>query len=175
MMYATPCGDNAWVAVQVRTMHEKAAAEHLALQGYECFLPLQLQRAEANLAMPHAMQTNNARPLFPGYLFCRYMNHYRYRIVQAPGVVRILGFRGAPYAIPDEEIDAIVRIVNSGCNSEPWHFLQLGHRVKVNSGPLRGLEGILVSIKDTVRVVISVTLLRRSVAVEVDKLSIGTA
>jgi transcription antitermination factor NusG len=77
-----------------------------------------------------------------------------------------------PSAVPDADIEAVFRIVNSGCYSEAWHFLQIGQRVRVNSGSLRGLEGILVSMKNTLRLVVSVNLLRRSVAVEVDRLSV---
>jgi transcriptional antiterminator NusG len=161
--------EDVWVAVQVRTLHEKLAAEHLALRGYECFLPLQLSRAELASGVHYA---DKSRPLFPGYLFCRYKTHYAFRIVQAPGVIRILGFCGVPSVLPDEEIEAVFRIVNSCCYSEPWPFLQIGQRVRIISGPLGGLEGVLVCRDCSSRVVVSVTLLRRSVAVEVDKASI---
>lgn len=87
-------------------------------------------------------------------------------------MIRILSFGGTPSVVPDEEIEAVFRIINSGCYSEPWRFLQVGQRVRLDSGPLRGLEGILVSEGGSFRVIASVTLLRRSVAVEVDRRSI---
>ena len=164
--------DNAWVAVQVRTLHERLAAEHLALRGYECFLPLQLSRSELASGVHYA---DKSRPLFPGYLFCRYKTQYSFRIVQAPGVIRILGIRGVPSTVPDDEMDAVFRIVKSRCYSRPGHFPCIGQRVRVVSGPLCGLEGILVFNDRTSKVVVNVTLLRRSVAVEIDTANIVLA
>src|SRR5207244_7194952 len=114
-------------------------------------------------------QTENIqRPLFPGYVFCRYIRVPRHRIVATPAVIRLVGAGSVPISIPDIEIDAIRRVVDSGLHSEPWKFLQVGQAVIVNRGALCGVRGTLVSVRREMRLLVSIGLLGRSVAVEVD-------
>ena len=108
------------------------------------------------------------RPLFPGYVFCRYIRVPRYRILATPAVIRLVGAGNTLISIPGVEIEAIRRVVNSGLYSEPWKFLQVGQAVIVNRGALSGVQGTLVSVGRGMRLLVSIGLLGRAVAVEVD-------
>lgn len=152
--------ERAWVAVQVKVNRERGVATILRQAGYEEFLPLYRPRG------PH-VTTPREQPLFPGYLFCRYNWRNPYRIVQAPGVIRLLGEAHAPTPIDEDEILAIRRVVESGLYSEPWRFAEPGSRVRISVGPLSGLEGTLVAVRNTWRLIVSVQLLQRAIAVEV--------
>jgi len=153
------CADGDWVAVQVRMKRERFVAEQLANHGYEPFLP-------TAAVAPTGRRRAAEQALFPGYVFCRYKTQYDFRIVQAYGVIRIVGVHGTPVAIPDDEVEAIRRVIDAGLYAEPWRFIRQGERVLVCAGPLAGFEGILVRVKNGIRVLVSVTLLERSVAVE---------
>jgi len=107
-------------------------------------------------------------PLFPGYLFCRFDAMNRLPILTTPGMVQIVGFGKTPVPVPDAEIAAIQAATIGNLAREPWPYLEVGQKVKVECGPMRGVEGILLNIKGSHRLVLSVTLLQRSVAVEVD-------
>src|SRR5437879_5370408 len=107
-------------------------------------------------------------PLFPGYLFCRFDQKNRFPIVVTPGVLQVVGVGKIPVPVADVEIAALQTAVQSGLPRQPWPFLQIGQRVRVEYGSLCGLEGILLTFKGRHRLVLSVTLLQRSVAVEVD-------
>jgi transcription antitermination factor NusG len=152
-----------WFALQVKVNYENIVAAHLSGKGYEWFLPLYKSR---NRWSDRWKEIN--RPLFPGYLFCRLDSVNRVPILTIPGVARIVGIAKSPVAIEETEITAIQAAVKSGLPSQPWPFLQIGRRVRIEYGPLCGLEGILLDFKGEHRLVLSVTLLQRSVAVEVD-------
>jgi len=107
-------------------------------------------------------------PLFPGYLFCRLNPQDRLPILKTPGVIQVVGINRTPTAVDEHEIQAIQAMVASGIPNQPWPFLATGDRVRIESGPLSGLEGILIEFKGNHRLVLSVTLLQRSVAVEID-------
>jgi transcription antitermination factor NusG len=107
-------------------------------------------------------------PLFPGYMFCRFDVHNRLPILKTPGVILIIGIARTPVPIGNAEIDAIRTIVDSGLQSQPWPFLQIGARIRIEHGALSGLEGILLGPRGRHRLIVSVTLLQRSVAVEID-------
>ena len=159
-MTAAPplCAEGDWVAVQVRMNRERLVAHVLADHGYDQLLPL--------IKIARGIGKKSEQVLLPGYVFCRYQVRPNYRIIQAPGVMRLVGIGGQPMAIPSDEVEAIRRIAESGMMAEPWRFLKSGDRVQVCSGPLSGLEGLVLYLKNVVRVVVSVTMLRRSVAVE---------
>lgn len=152
-----------WFAVQTRTRYENFVATQLRGKGYDLFLPLYNCRRRWSDRIKDL-----ELPLFPGYLFCRFDPLSRLPILMTPGVFRIVGSGKNLLPVDAEEIAAIQAATRSGLPSQPWPFLQIGQRVKVEFGPLRGLEGILVSLKGHHRVVLSVTLLQRSMAVEVD-------
>jgi transcription antitermination factor NusG len=152
-----------WFALQVRTRHETAIAGFLEAKGYEQFVPLY----EFRKRWSDRIKVTEA-PLFPGYLFCRFDPQYRLPILKTPGVIQIVGYNRIPAPIDEMEIDAIQTLVASGLQTQPWPFLAVGERVRIESGSLRGLDGIVVKMKENHRLVVSITLLRRSVAVEID-------
>jgi transcriptional antiterminator RfaH len=152
-----------WFALQVRARHEAGVANFLSGRGYEPFVPMYESRRRWSDRIKVV-----AAPLFPGYLFCRFDVNNRLPILTTPGVIQVVGFNRTPIPVEDTEIDAIQSLVASGFPSQPWPFLQAGDRVQIDSGPLRGLEGLLVELKGSHRLVVSVTLLQRSVAVEID-------
>src|SRR5271169_6241657 len=152
-----------WFALQVRTRNEAGVAEQLSGQGYDRFLPLYKVRKRWSDRIKEV-----DAPLFPGYLFCRFNPHDRLPILKTPGVIQIVGFQSGPAAVDESEIRSIQSLVAAGVPHQPWPFLASGDRVRIESGPLLGLEGILIDVKRSHRLVLSVTLLQRSVAVEID-------
>jgi len=155
--------DYPWFALQVRTRRESGVANYLFGQGYESFLPLYHCRKRWSDRVKE-VQT----PLFPGYLFCRFDPQDRLPVMKVPGVMQIVGANRVPLPVDEVEIRALQTLVASGIANQPWPFLQLGERVRIESGSLCGLEGILLDFKGTHRLVLSVTLLQRSVSVEID-------
>jgi transcription antitermination factor NusG len=152
-----------WFALQVRARHEKTTAALLQYKSYEWFLPLYVcKRRWSDRIKEFEL------PLFPGYLFCRFDIHNRLPILKTPGVLSIVGIGKTAVPIEDREIAAIQCVVKSGLPTQPWPFLQVGQRVRIDSGALCGLEGIVVNFKSQARLIVSVTLLKRSVAVEID-------
>ena len=109
------------------------------------------------------------RPLFPGYLFCSFDLNRRLPILTTPGVLHILGLGKEPIAIDQREVDALWTTVRSGVVVSPWPFLRVGERVEVIRGPLTGVEGVVNQIKGACRLVVSVSLLQRSVAAEIER------
>jgi transcription antitermination factor NusG len=152
-----------WFALQIRMRHEVSVAEHLKGKGYEWFLPLYKARRRWSDRVKEV-----SSPLFPGYLFCRFNPHDRLPILKTPGVTQVVGYNHVPVPVDEEEIEAIRRLVASGLPNFPCVFLQVGSKVRIETGALRGLEGILTELKGKRRLVLSITLLQRSVAVEID-------
>jgi transcription antitermination factor NusG len=152
-----------WFALQVKGNYESVVAAHLGGKGYEWFLPLYKSRNRWSDRWKEIK-----RPLFPGYLFCELDLMNRVPILTIPGVIRIVGTSRNPVAIDETEIASIQAAVKSGLPSQPWPYLRIGRRVRIDSGPLSGLEGILLDFKGAHRLVLSVTLLQRSVGVEID-------
>lgn len=154
---------HSWFALQTRLRYEHFAAAHLRSKGYEPFLPVYTCRRRWADRVKKIEQ-----PLFPGYLFCRFDLLNRLPILVTPGVIQVVGNGKSPIAIDDAEIAAIQTVVQSELPRQPWPFLQLGENVRIVYGPLRGLEGILLDLRGNHRLVLSVSLLRRSIAVEID-------
>jgi len=159
-----------WFALQVRTRHESGVANYLHGQGYESFLPLYKCRRRWSDRVKE-VQT----PLFPGYLFCRFDPQDRLPVMKTPGVMQIVGVNRVPVPVDEVEISAIQTLVMSGIPNQPWPFLQVGERVRIESGSLCGFEGILMDFKGTHRLVLSITLLQRSVSVEIDSAYVSSA
>ncbi len=152
-----------WYAIRVRSRYENIVTAILEGKGYESFLPLyQSRRAWSDRIKELQL------PLFPGYVFCRFDVQRRLPILTTPGVVGVVGVGKRPVPIDEAEIGAIRAAVQSGLQTRPWPFLQIGQEVSVKDGPLSGLKGILLNFKGQHRLVLSVTLLQRSVAIEVD-------
>jgi transcriptional antiterminator RfaH len=152
-----------WFALQVRSRREALIATHLEERGYECFLPLYKSKRHWSDRVKEMEQ-----PLFPGYLFCRLDLYNRGPLLMTPGVQKIVGVGRYPLPVEDCEMESIRQALSSGLPSQPWPYMQIGERVRVNYGSLSNLEGILVNFKGSNRVVLSVTLLQRSVAMEID-------
>jgi transcription antitermination factor NusG len=156
-----------WYAAYTSANHEKRVAEQLGLRSIEHFLPLysSMRRWKDRKTLLHL-------PLFPGYVFVRLALRDRLQVLQAPGVVRLVGFNGLPCALPDEDIKAVQNCLEGGFRIEPHPYLQVGRRARVRSGPLQGLEGIILRRKNRTRFVLSFELIMRSVTVEVDGLEL---
>lgn len=134
-------------------------------KGFEAFLPAYTSRRRWSDRIKEL-----ELPLFAGYLFCRMsLEERRLPVLTTPGVRQIVGIGGTPTAVPEGEIDAVRAIVTSGLATRPWPFVEVGDRVRLRGGSLDGVEGILVATKTHHRLVVSVEILRRSVAVEIDQ------
>jgi transcription antitermination factor NusG len=156
-------GAHAWYALYTRHQHEKLIATTLTNKGFQVFLPLYL--------VGHRWKDRTKQlslPLFPTYVFLLSCMARRLDVLKTPGVYHFVGFGGMPSAIPEEEIDALRRTVATASGIEPHPFLKCGDRVRVKSGALAGVEGILIRKKNLFRLVLSVELLSRAVAFEID-------
>jgi transcription antitermination factor NusG len=152
-----------WYAIYTRHQHEKAIAQILSAKGLQVFLPLYNATRRWKDRTVHL-----ELPLFPCYLFLRGMKERRLEVVTTSGIVSIVSINGEPAPIPESEIESVRKAIEWGNRVEPHPFLRCGDRVRVISGPLKGLEGILVRKKNFYRLVLSVEILERSAAVEVD-------
>jgi len=138
-----------WFAVSVKARLENAVAESLRTKGYETFV---------------ARHPGNSSVLFPGYVFCRFDADIRSPIVTTAGVIRIVGFGGRPAAIEPVEMASLIKAVESGEKLRPLPHISEGEPVEIISGPLRGCRGVLTQIDKRLNFVVSICLLRRSIA-----------
>ncbi len=152
-----------WFALRVRSQRETAVASHLRAKGYEVFLPVSAFQKRWS---DRIKKTD--RPLFPGYLFCKFDLDNRLPVLKTPWLLQIVGLGRTPIPVDDEEVDAIRSLVMSGSAIELWPYAEVGQKVRIKSGTLRGVGGVLTEFKGNHKLVVSVTLLRRSVAVEID-------
>ena len=153
-----------WYATYVCTNHEKKVTTQLNKRQVACFLPVyhsvrrwKDRRKELDLV------------LFPGYVFVRIDLCDRLRVLELPGVVRLVGCNGQPVPVPTQEIEALKDGLVAGVRAEPYPYLKAGRQVYVKHGPLQGLKGTLIRRKDGFRIVLSLDLIMRSIAVEVDE------
>lgn len=152
-----------WHALYTRHQHEKVVAQALSGKGFEVFLP--------RYRTVHRWKDRRKElllPLFPNYVFIRGGLDRMLNILTTPGVHSLVGWGGHPADIPWEEIEAVRRLVESPLQIEPYPFLKCGDWVRIKSGPLEGIEGILVRKTRGFRLVLSVEMLFKSAAVEVD-------
>ncbi len=152
-----------WLAIQVWVGREFISARHLRMRGYEVFLPSYREHRRWSDRVKKI-----ERALFEGYLFCRPDPAAASRIVTSPGVIRIVGDSHGPLPVPRDEIETIQRIVDTGILAEPWPFLQQGQRVRIEAGPLRGAEGVVLTVKNRRRLIVSIAMLQRSVSVDIE-------
>jgi transcription antitermination factor NusG len=152
-----------WYAAQTCANHEKRVLEQLRQRAADTYLPV-----FASVRRWKDRRVTLDLPLFPGYVFVRLALRDRLPVLQTPSVVRLVGFGGQPVALPDLEIEALRHGLSGGMRIGPHPYLKIGQRVRVKTGPLRGLEGILARKKKVSRFVISLDLIMRSVAVEID-------
>jgi transcription antitermination factor NusG len=152
-----------WYAAQTCANHEKRVQEQLRLRTVDAYLPVY-----ASVRRWKDRRVSLELPLFPGYVFVRLALRDRLQVLQTPSVVRIVGFGGSPAALPDHEIETLRQGLAKELRIEPHPYLKVGQRVRVKTGPLQGVEGILVRKKNVSRLVISLDLILRSVAAEID-------
>jgi transcription antitermination factor NusG len=153
-----------WFAVKVKPKHEKSVSKILEYKGLEAFLPLfQARRRWSDRIRELQL------PLFPGYVFSRFNPSRPAPILSTPGVYDVVRFGRTLAALDPLEITALQNLISSGLPSEPWPHLELGQVVEIEDGPLKGCKGVVVEFKKLPRLVLSVTLLRRSVLVELDR------
>jgi transcription antitermination factor NusG len=153
-----------WFALQVRTRWESSTAVLLSGKGYQTLLPTYQTKKRWN----GSIRQLNA-PLFPGYVFCQFDALNRLPILVTPGVIAVVGRGRVPVPVDDAEIAAIQTVVSSGLCAEPWPYLEIGQKIRIETEALYGLEGVLINFKGNHRIVVSVSLLRRSVALEIDR------
>ncbi len=160
-------GSPDWHALFTRHQHEKYVALALSNKNHEVYLPLyrsirRWQDRDKHLWLP----------MFPGYVFIRGGLERQLQILTTPGVLHIVGWGGRPAIVPEAQLDAVRRIIDSRVMVETLPYLKCGDFVRVKSGPLAGLEGILSRKKGAARLVISMEMLGRSAAVEIDLLNV---
>ena len=154
-----------WYALHVRTGGESTAQVVLERKGYAVFLPTFVVAKRYSDRIKKA-----SAPLFPGYLFSRLDPPVdRLSVLQTPGVHSLVGIAGTPHPIDESEINAIRTAVSSGSSTQPWAYLKTGDQVRIEFGAMAGLTGILVRSQGTDRIVLSVSMLQRSIAVEIDR------
>jgi len=162
-MMQTKSSTQQWFALRVKSRHEKTVALAARNKGFEEFLPLYRWR-----------QTWSDRtkwvemPLFPGYVFCRLDAAHRLPLLTIPGVLNFVSFGKMPVPIDDAEIESVQAAVRCDLVAEPCSFVERGERVRIQGGPLAGTEGILVDVAKRRQVVVSLTILRRSIAVNIE-------
>ena len=157
-------GQAFWYALHLRPRFEQIAAHNLQVKGYEQFLPLYRRRNRGSVNVREI-----ELPLFPGYVFCRFSLVDRFTILMIPGVTAIVGDSKGAAPVNEQELDGLRLILESGKQYEPRPFIRVGRRLRVATGPLAGLEGSVAMSNNNCRLVIPVTLLQRSVAVEIDR------
>jgi transcription antitermination factor NusG len=158
-----------WFALQTKPRNEKQVERLLTNKGYECCLPIYRQKRRWS---DRVIEIDI--PLFPMYIFCRFSPSAVGKAISTPGVTRIIGFGGQYAEVELEEIKALQLLAQSDLLREPWAYVPYGSLVQVESGPLTGAQGIVCNNEDKRRLVISVTLLQRSVAVQLDEKTIVT-
>jgi len=155
--------DASWFAVYTSSRHEKRVAKHLSERGIESFLPLYQKEHHWT---KHAV-VRLELPLFPNYIFARIGLRQRIAVLDVPGVLRIVGRGRVPSPVRDAEIESLRAGFKLG-NAEPHPYLAAGERVRIKAGPMAGMEGILLRKKNELRFVLTLDLIQRSVAVEID-------
>jgi transcription antitermination factor NusG len=152
-----------WFAVRVKSNYEKPAAAVLRGKGFEEFVPTYRSKRQWSDRIKVL-----DLPLFPGYLFCRLDLNKRLPLLTTPGFLYLVGKGRTPEPVDEKEILAIHSIVGSGLPALPWPALTVGQTVRLERGPLRGIEGVVAKIADQHRIYVNATLLQRSVSVQID-------
>lgn len=153
-----------WFALYVRPRFEKYAADQLSEKGYETFLPTYVSKRKWSDRVKAI-----SLPLFPSYIFCRFDIHSRLPILMTPGVKSVVGVGRLPTPVDEREIAAVRHVMESKLPAQPWPYLSAGEIVRVETGPLQGIAGIVVRVKGVDRLIVSVSLLMRSVSVEIER------
>jgi len=153
-----------WYAIHIKSRTEFVVSHLLTNKGYQTVLPIYKKKKRLSDRTKEVDV-----PLFPGYLFSFFDVRKRLPILKTPGVLRIVGIGKKPVAVEQQEMESILRVLEAGVLACPTRYMNAGSRVLIESGPLSGLKGILLEHKEYRKVVLSITLLQRSIAVEVDE------
>ena len=160
-----PMSHARWFALSVRANRESVVADILQSKGYEVFSPVYRSRRVWSDRIKEL-----DLPLFAGYIFSRFDLAQRTApVLTTPGVVRVIGFGGRAVPLDEQEIEAVRTIVNSGVPAQPLSHFSSGDKVRIMHGPLAGLEGTLIEAKKRHQLVVSISLLQRSVSVDIDR------
>ena len=157
-------GADRWYALYVRSRHEKTVENSLRGKGYTAFCPSYRTRRKRVDRISEIEVV-----LFPGYVFCQFDSSKRLPILMTPGVVGVVRRGSKPEPVDDTEIASIRTLALSGHSVQPWPFLRIGQRIRVQAGPLAGAEGVFLRVKDEDRLVVSITLLQRAVSVVIER------
>jgi len=152
-----------WYALYTCARHEKQVAVQLERRRFEFYLP-----TYCSVRRWKDRQVELDLPLFPSYVFVNIALRDRLRVLNIPGAVRFVSSRGMPAALAKDDLDRLRSGLTCGVHPEPHPYLITGRRVRVVRGPLSGMDGVLLRRKDRFRLVLSIQLIMRSVAVEVD-------
>jgi transcription antitermination factor NusG len=163
------CGDR-WYAAYTRANHERKVSSQLKVKLIDHYLPV--YRSIRNWK---DRKVNLEMPLFPGYVFVRMALQDRFEVLSVTGIACLVSFNGIPAEIPEQELEVLRTSINAGYRVAPHPYLETGHQVRVRYGPLAGLAGIVVRQKGVARFVISVNLIQRAVAVELDESDLEAA
>ena len=155
--------DAKWFAVYTSSRHEKNVAKHFSDRQIKHFLPLYPKKHRWAKRKSVTLEL----PLFPNYVFVHVALQKRIGVLSVPGVLGIVGCGQVPSPLPEIEIEALQASVNLA-RCEPHGYLVAGERVRVRSGAMEGMEGILIRKKNELRLVLTLQLIQRSVAVELD-------
>lgn len=155
----------AWYAIRVMSNRERTVASILAAKGFPVSLPICRSRRNRTGRLKESV-------LFPGYLFCSFDPKALLPIISVPGVVHIICRERMPVPVDPIEMEAIQQLAKAGLDSEPWPYIMIGERVRICEGPMAGVEGILAREGSRDRIVISISLLMRSVMVELDRTAV---
>lgn len=153
-----------WFALLVKPRHEKTVSAALRSRGYEEFLPLRSVRRKWSDRFKMVEM-----PLLAGYAFCRFELRDKVHILRTPGVRKVVGWGLAPVPVEEAEIQALQTVMRAGLPTAPCAYLRTGQPIRLDGGPLGGLSGLLLKTRGSSRLVVSISLLQRSVAVEVDQ------
>jgi len=158
-----------WYALYTRSRFEKKLLCELTLRQVEVFLPMR--------EILSRWKDRNKKiwvPLFPGYIFVNYVDtpENRYRILNTPGAVNFVGTGGRSYPVPEEQIIAIRRFLESSLSIDPYPYVKIGTQVEVIAGPLTGIRGILIEKRGKFRFVLQVDMIMQAISVEIDALDI---
>jgi transcription antitermination factor NusG len=159
-----------WYAACTCAHHEKSVAEQLSARSVEHFLPLY-----ESVRRWKDRRVRLQLPLFPGYVFVRLALRDRLQVLEIPSVARFVSFNGTPAALPDAEIEALKVGLERGVQAVPHPYLKAGRRVRITAGPLEGLEGVVIREKNSLRFVISLDLIQRSIRLDIDSSSVEPA
>lgn len=151
-----------WLAVWVKSNFEKSVSQSIRARGITEFLPTCIKRTRRSRG------EDLQEPLFPGYVFCHLAPTQRATVLRIPGVVNFVGVGKWPLAVDEQEIEAIRRMVTLSSTVCEWPYTQTGLQVLINKGPLAGIKGVVIASKNTARIVVSISLLKRSLAAEID-------